>query len=227
MTWKPRWGRSVRQATNGRSVRNVQVLAVASELTRPHQGSSLIPNITPHALPANRVAKSRIEIVDPNVLILALSPIAATALGLAAVVTAGQQRRTGQAPHNSGRTADGYARFAGGLHTLGRASFAGRSARSVNCRPRYRAHRGRRHVDGGSTAGRFPALAVMIHEWWSGDRGPSADADRIGLVPHPVHSFCSGGDPRTPRYGGGGWWISRCARRRGFPPFREAAGVAW
>jgi hypothetical protein len=48
---------------------------------------SLIPNITPHALPANRVAESRIEIVDPYVLILILSALAATALSLAAVVT--------------------------------------------------------------------------------------------------------------------------------------------
>jgi hypothetical protein len=48
---------------------------------------SLIPNITPHAPPAHRVAESRIEIVDPYVLILVLSAMAATALGLAAVVT--------------------------------------------------------------------------------------------------------------------------------------------
>jgi len=48
---------------------------------------SLIPAITPHALPADRIAESRIEIVDPYVLLLVLSGIAATALGLAAVVT--------------------------------------------------------------------------------------------------------------------------------------------
>ena len=48
---------------------------------------SLIPAITPHALPADRVAESRIEIVDPYVLLLVLSGTAATALGLAAVVT--------------------------------------------------------------------------------------------------------------------------------------------
>ena len=48
---------------------------------------SLIPNITPHALPADRVAESRIEIVDPYVLMLVLSGLTATALSLAAVVT--------------------------------------------------------------------------------------------------------------------------------------------
>lgn len=49
--------------------------------------AGLIPDITPHALPADRLAESRIEIVDPYVLILVLSAIAATALALAAVVT--------------------------------------------------------------------------------------------------------------------------------------------
>jgi hypothetical protein len=48
---------------------------------------SLIPNITPHALPGHRIAESRIEIVDPYVLILVLSGLTATALGLAAVIT--------------------------------------------------------------------------------------------------------------------------------------------
>jgi hypothetical protein len=47
----------------------------------------LILAITPHPFPGNRVAESRIEIVDPYVLILVLSAMAATALGLAAVVT--------------------------------------------------------------------------------------------------------------------------------------------
>ncbi|MFC7273097.1 hypothetical protein ACFQS1_03795 [Paractinoplanes rhizophilus] len=47
----------------------------------------LIPDITPHALPGYRISESRIELVDPYVLILFLSAVAATALGLAAVVT--------------------------------------------------------------------------------------------------------------------------------------------
>jgi hypothetical protein len=57
---------------------------------------SLIPSITPHALPANRVAESRIEIVDPYVLILVLSGLAATALSLAAVLT--RQPAAGRRP---------------------------------------------------------------------------------------------------------------------------------
>jgi hypothetical protein len=48
---------------------------------------SVIPAITPHALPGHRVAESRIEIVDPYVLILVVSAMAATALSLAAVLT--------------------------------------------------------------------------------------------------------------------------------------------
>jgi hypothetical protein len=48
---------------------------------------SLIPSITPHALPADRIAESRIELVDPYVLILVLSALTATALSLAAVLT--------------------------------------------------------------------------------------------------------------------------------------------
>jgi hypothetical protein len=48
---------------------------------------SLIPDITPGALPGQHISESRIEIVDPYVLILILSAVAATALGLAAVVT--------------------------------------------------------------------------------------------------------------------------------------------
>ncbi|MEV6847263.1 hypothetical protein [Actinoplanes sp. NPDC051411] len=48
---------------------------------------ALIPALTPHALPANRVAESRIEIIDPYVLVFVLGGLAATALGAAAVST--------------------------------------------------------------------------------------------------------------------------------------------
>ncbi|MEV6851922.1 hypothetical protein [Actinoplanes sp. NPDC051411] len=48
---------------------------------------SLIPDITPGALPGQHISESRVEIVDPYVLIMILSAVAATALGLAAVVT--------------------------------------------------------------------------------------------------------------------------------------------
>ena len=47
----------------------------------------IIPDVTPQALPGQHLSESRIEIVDPYVLILVLGGIAATALGLAAVVT--------------------------------------------------------------------------------------------------------------------------------------------
>jgi hypothetical protein len=49
--------------------------------------ASLIPAITPHALPGHRVAESRIEIVDPYVLVLVVGAVLATVLGLAAVLT--------------------------------------------------------------------------------------------------------------------------------------------
>jgi hypothetical protein len=48
---------------------------------------SLIPDITPAALPGQHISESRSEIVDPYVVILMLSVMAATALGLAAVIT--------------------------------------------------------------------------------------------------------------------------------------------
>jgi hypothetical protein len=54
----------------------------------------LIPDLTPAALPGRRLSESRIEIVDPYVLILILSAVAATALGLAAVLS----RRPAAAP---------------------------------------------------------------------------------------------------------------------------------
>jgi hypothetical protein len=63
-------------------------LIFAGVVVLAHWGpDSLIPHITPHALPADRIAESRIEIVDPYVLILVLSGLTATALGLAAVLT--------------------------------------------------------------------------------------------------------------------------------------------
>jgi hypothetical protein len=48
---------------------------------------TLIPDITPGALPGQHISESRVEIVDPYVLIMVLSAVAASALGLAAVVT--------------------------------------------------------------------------------------------------------------------------------------------
>lgn len=48
---------------------------------------SLIPDITPGALPGQHISESRTEIVDPYVLILFLAGAAATVLGLAAVAT--------------------------------------------------------------------------------------------------------------------------------------------
>lgn len=52
----------------------------------------LIPAVTPHALPADRVSESRIEIVDPYVLFVVLGTLAATALGVAAVATRPRRR---------------------------------------------------------------------------------------------------------------------------------------
>ncbi|HEY0530324.1 MAG TPA: hypothetical protein VGD29_01850 [Actinoplanes sp.] len=48
---------------------------------------AVIPAITPQALPADRIAESRIEIVDPYILVLVLGGLVATALGAAAVIT--------------------------------------------------------------------------------------------------------------------------------------------
>ncbi|MCU7729056.1 hypothetical protein ODJ79_35535 [Actinoplanes sp. KI2] len=62
----------------------------------------LIPDITPAALPGQHISESRIEIVDPYVLILFLSAIAATALALAAVLT----RRPAAAPIPGSRRVD-------------------------------------------------------------------------------------------------------------------------
>ena len=53
-----------------------------------HYGSDrLIPDITPGALPGYHISESRTEIIDPYVWILILSALAATVLGLAAVIT--------------------------------------------------------------------------------------------------------------------------------------------
>jgi len=53
-----------------------------------HYGSdSLIPDITPGALPGQHISESRVEIVDPYVWILILGALAATTLGFAAVIT--------------------------------------------------------------------------------------------------------------------------------------------
>ncbi|BCJ47931.1 hypothetical protein GCM10010168_22900 [Actinoplanes ianthinogenes] len=54
---------------------------------------NLIPDITPHALDGQHVAESRVEIVDPYVLVLVLSAIAATALSGVAVLTRVVTRR--------------------------------------------------------------------------------------------------------------------------------------
>ncbi|KUL42066.1 hypothetical protein [Actinoplanes awajinensis] len=48
---------------------------------------ALIPNITPHALAGSEIAESRIEIIDPYVLVLVLSGVVSAALALAAVLT--------------------------------------------------------------------------------------------------------------------------------------------
>jgi len=63
-------------------------LIFAGVLLLAHFGpDSLIPDITPGALPGRHISESRVEIVDPYVLILLLSAVAATALALAAVFT--------------------------------------------------------------------------------------------------------------------------------------------
>ena len=63
-------------------------LIFAGVVALAHWGPDrLIPNITPHALPGHRITESRIEIVDPYVLILVLGGLTAALLSLAAVVT--------------------------------------------------------------------------------------------------------------------------------------------
>jgi hypothetical protein len=63
-------------------------LVFLSVLLLAHLGpDALIPDITPAALPGQHISESRAEIVDPYVLIMFLSAVTATALGLAALVT--------------------------------------------------------------------------------------------------------------------------------------------
>jgi hypothetical protein len=62
-------------------------LIFLSVLLLAHLGpDSLIPDITPGALPGQHISESRGEIIDPYVLILILSAMTATALGVAALV---------------------------------------------------------------------------------------------------------------------------------------------
>jgi hypothetical protein len=60
---------------------------------------AVIPAITPHALPPDRVAESRIEIVDPYMLVLVLGALAAAALSVAAVTT--RRRSTPTSGHRA------------------------------------------------------------------------------------------------------------------------------
>jgi len=63
-------------------------LIFLSVLLLAHFGpDTIIPDITPGALPGQHISESRAEIVDPYVLIMVLSVVAASGLGLAAVVT--------------------------------------------------------------------------------------------------------------------------------------------
>jgi hypothetical protein len=70
------------------AVAGTMALIFLSVLLLAHFGpDSLIPDITPGALPGQHISESRVEIVDPYVLILILSAVVATALGLAAMAT--------------------------------------------------------------------------------------------------------------------------------------------
>lgn len=70
------------------AIAGTMALIFVSVLLLAHFGAdTLIPDITPAALPGQHISESRVEIVDPYVLILILSAVAATALGLAAVLT--------------------------------------------------------------------------------------------------------------------------------------------
>ncbi|MFI5897853.1 hypothetical protein ACIA5D_48000 [Actinoplanes sp. NPDC051513] len=72
-------------------------LIFGSVLLLAHLGpDSLIPDITPAALPGQHISESRTEIVDPYALILFLGGAAATVLGLAAVAT--RRPGTGNSP---------------------------------------------------------------------------------------------------------------------------------
>ncbi|MFC4066558.1 hypothetical protein [Actinoplanes subglobosus] len=58
--------------------------------------ASLIPDVTPHAPVARRVAESRIEIVDPYVLVMVLSAVAAAAFSLTAVFSRRSPESSGE-----------------------------------------------------------------------------------------------------------------------------------
>ncbi|GIE76791.1 hypothetical protein Aph02nite_27410 [Actinoplanes philippinensis] len=62
-------------------------------LVLAHWGpDALIPDVTPQAPAARRIAESRIEIVDPYIMVLVLAALAATAMSLTAVLA----RRSGK-----------------------------------------------------------------------------------------------------------------------------------
>lgn len=63
------------------------LIFVGVNLLAGYGPDSIIPHITPYALPADRISESRIEIVDPYVLLLVLGGLAGAALALAAVFT--------------------------------------------------------------------------------------------------------------------------------------------
>ncbi|WP_433306107.1 hypothetical protein ACQP2F_19910 [Actinoplanes sp. CA-030573] len=63
-------------------------LIFAAVVALAHWGpDAVIPDITPAARPGHHIAESRVEIVDPYVLVLVLAAVAATALALTAVIT--------------------------------------------------------------------------------------------------------------------------------------------
>jgi hypothetical protein len=64
---------------------SLALIFCAVALLASYGPDALIPPITPDALLADRVTESRIEIIDPYVLVLALGGLAATVLGAAAV----------------------------------------------------------------------------------------------------------------------------------------------
>jgi hypothetical protein len=63
------------------------LIFVSVQLLARFGSDRLIPDITPGALPGQHISESRVEIVDPYVLVLILSAVAAAVLGLAAVFT--------------------------------------------------------------------------------------------------------------------------------------------
>jgi hypothetical protein len=93
---------SGRRSTNGGcllaallAVTTTLALTFLSVLLLAHLGADrLIPDVTPHALPADRISESRIEIVDPYVLVLVLSGLAAIVLSVTAVATRRPARPT-------------------------------------------------------------------------------------------------------------------------------------